>query len=101
MSAKQGAASQNRGRATAYSCIIESCVWTCAEPRRFLSTMDDDDTALIRQLCTRAGCIMEDSSVVALIWDDGLTLEARLAKLSDAANDIRTLVAAAKALMPR
>jgi hypothetical protein len=63
--------------------------------------MDDDDIALIRQLCTRAGCIMEDTSVVALIWDDGLTLEARLAKLSDAANDIRTLVAAAKPLMPR
>jgi hypothetical protein len=63
--------------------------------------MNDDDIALIRQLCTRAGCIMEDTSVVALIWDDGLAINARLAKLSDAANDIHALVAAARALMAR
>lgn len=61
--------------------------------------MDDDDIAMIRQLCTRAACIMEDSSVIALIWDDGMSIDARLAKLSDAAKDTRTLVAAAKALM--
>ena len=92
---------EKTGRATANSCIIKSCVWTCAPPRRFVSVMDDDDIALIRQLCTRAACIMEDSSVIALIWDDGMSIDARLAKLSDAAKDIRTLVAAAKALMPR
>ena len=63
--------------------------------------MDDDDIALIRQLSTRVGCIMEDTSVVALIWEDGLALEARVAKLSVAANDIHALVAAARALMPR
>jgi hypothetical protein len=63
--------------------------------------MDDDDIALIRQICTRVGCIMEDSSVIALIWDDGLTLDARLAKLSVAANDIHALVAAARALVAK
>jgi hypothetical protein len=61
--------------------------------------MDDDDIALIRQLCTRAGCIMEGSSVVALISDDGLALDARRAQLSVAANDIHALVAATRALM--
>jgi hypothetical protein len=64
-----------------------------------VSSMDDDDIALIRQLCTRAGCIMEDSSVFALIWDDRLALDVRLAKLSAAANDIHALVAAARALI--
>jgi hypothetical protein len=63
--------------------------------------MDDDETALIRQLCTRIGCIMEDSSIVALIWDDGLTLDARLATLSAAAKNIHALVAAAQALTPQ
>lgn len=67
----------------------------------FVSVMDDDDIALIGQLFTRAGCIMEDTSVIALIWDDALTLEARLAKLSAAANDIHALVAAARALMAK
>lgn len=61
--------------------------------------MDDDDIALIRQLCTRVGCIMEDNSVIALIWNDGLAIDARLAKISSAANDINALVAAAGALI--
>jgi hypothetical protein len=75
-----------------------SCVWTCAASHCFVSTMDDEDIALIRQLCTRVGCLMEDTSVVALIWDDGVAIDARLAKLSAAANDIHALVAAAQAL---
>lgn len=59
----------------------------------------DNDTKLIRQLCTRAGCIMEDASVVALVWEDNLTLEARLQRLRKAAADIQALVSAATALM--
>ena len=58
----------------------------------------DNDTHLIRQLCTRAGCVMEDASVVALIWDDDLSLETRLQKLRKASVDIQALVAAATAL---
>jgi hypothetical protein len=61
--------------------------------------MNEDVLALIRQLCTRAGCIMEDTSVIALIWDDALSIEVRLEKLSAAANDIHTLVAAARVLV--
>ena len=59
----------------------------------------DNDTKLIRQLCTRVGCIMEDASVVALIWDDNLALETRLQKLRKASADIQALVSAATALM--
>ena len=31
------------------------------------STMDDDAIALVRQLCTRAGMIMEDASAPAIL----------------------------------
>ena len=41
---------------------------------------------------------MEDASVVALIWDDDLSLETRLQKLRKASVDIQALVAAATAL---
>lgn len=61
----------------------------------------DDDTKLIRQLCTQAGCIFEDASVVALIWDDDLTLQTRLEKLRKASADIQALVSAAIALMAK
>ena len=76
----------------------KSCVWTCATPCRLVSAMDDD-IALIRQLCTRVGCILEDTSIIALIWDDGLAIDARLAKILAAASDINALVAAAGALL--
>ncbi len=62
--------------------------------------MDNDDIALFRQLCMRVGCIMEENSVIALIWEEGLSTDARLTKLSTASNDIHTLVAAARALVP-
>ena len=52
-----------------------------------------------RELCTRLGCIMEDASVVALIWNDDLALEHRLQKLGKASADIHALLAAAAALM--
>ena len=62
--------------------------------------MDDIDD-LVRQLCTKAGCVMEDTSVVALIWDDGLSIDRRLENLVVATNDIVALIAAAKAVQRR
>jgi hypothetical protein len=59
--------------------------------------MDNND-ALIRQLCTRAGCIMEDSSVTALIWTDSLFIDQRLERLATAADQIQAIVGAAKAI---
>ena len=41
---------------------------------------------------------MEDASVVALIWDDEVSLEDRLKMLRKASADIQALVAAATAL---
>lgn len=40
----------------------------------------------VRKLFTQIGCIMEDASIVALMWrdGDGLDLRARLQSLSDA-----------------
>lgn len=80
------------------SLIGQSCDWTCIPARGFVAGMDNEKD-LIRQLCTQAGCIMENASVVALIWDDDLALETRLRKLCKAAADIQMLIAAATALM--
>lgn len=44
-------------------------------------------------------CLMEDTSATALIWSDGLALEARIETLSIAAAQIEALVAAARALL--
>jgi hypothetical protein len=71
--------------------------------RAFARRVSDmnENTILIRQLCTRAGCIMEDSSVIALIWDDDLSIQKRLAALTAAADDIAALIAAANVLSQR
>jgi len=49
----------------------------------------------VRKLFTEIGCIMEDASIVALIWSDadGLDIPARLARLSDAHSKIGDLLA--------
>ena len=61
--------------------------------------MDHETLALIRQLCTRAGTVMEDASVVALIWnDDALRLHSRLEKLERSALQVSALISAAKAV---
>lgn len=41
---------------------------------------------------------MEDASVVALIWSDEMSVEARLDLLAAAARDIAALIAAAQVL---
>ena len=48
----------------------------------------------IRKIFTDIGCIMEDGSIVALIWrdGDGLDLRARLQSLSDAHAEIGDLL---------
>jgi hypothetical protein len=89
----------SQARAVTTSSFLKAASGLVSDFTASCSAMDDDDIALIRQLRTRAGCIMEDSSVIALIWEDGLPLEAWLAKLAAAANDIHALVAAAQALM--
>lgn len=62
--------------------------------------MDDDTADLIRKLCTRAGMIMEDASVEALIMPviDASSIDAKLALLADAAYAISAIVAAARVL---
>ena len=48
----------------------------------------------VRKLFTQIGCIMEEASIVALIWRDGegLDLRARLQSLSDAHAEIGDLL---------
>ena len=62
--------------------------------------MDDDIVDLIRALCTRAGMIMEDASVDALMMTAGNpdTINAKLARLADAALAISAIINAARAL---
>lgn len=62
--------------------------------------MDGNTTDIIRKLCTEIGSIMEDASVVALVWDDGdgLTTAARVQRLLDAHGEIGRLLDQAEKL---
>jgi hypothetical protein len=62
--------------------------------------MDSDSEARIRQICTEIGTIMEDMSVVALIWtkDDDVSIAERLQLLRDAHRQIGTLLKQAEEL---
>lgn len=62
--------------------------------------MDDDIGDLISALCTRAGMIMEDASVDALMMraDDPDAINAKLERLADAALAISAIINAAQAL---
>lgn len=57
--------------------------------------MDDDTRDLIRQLCTRAGMIMEDASAIAVTKPQ----EEQLPQLRQASNQVTALIAAAEALL--
>jgi len=63
--------------------------------------MDHDSLDLIAGLCTRAGMIMEDSSVLPLALPpaDAQALTLSLAELSEAVEDIGALIAAAKSIV--
>jgi hypothetical protein len=62
--------------------------------------MDHETADLIQRLCTKAGMIMEDASVDALMLGatDPQTISARLMRIAEAAEDISTIVAAARVL---
>ena len=78
----------------------ESWGWTVAPPWRVWVGMDDDIGDLSRALCTRAGMIMEDASVDALMMPRAGpdTINAKLERLDDAALEISATINAARAL---
>ncbi|CAM3102143.1 hypothetical protein SPAN111604_03705 [Sphingomonas antarctica] len=62
--------------------------------------MDADTIRLVRELCARAGMIMEDASATAVLTgklDDG-AVRLLVAQVSDELSKASTLVAAAKML---
>jgi len=63
--------------------------------------MNSDSEARIRQICTEIGVIMEDISVVALIWakDGDVSIAERLQLLRDAYLQIGTLIKQAEDLV--
>ena len=65
--------------------------------------MDQDTRDLIRQLCTRAGMIMEDASMLAVTLpakDDPAMIKA-VQQLANNAADIASLIDASAALIGR
>lgn len=64
--------------------------------------MDDRTKDHIRKLCTEIGSIMEDASVVALVWNDSdhLTTAARVKRLHQAHAEIERLLNDVGALIP-
>lgn len=65
--------------------------------------MDEDDTDLARQLCTRAGMIMEDTSATAILIGDEDSNDLRLiiADMEHQSNRFNALLAAAKVLLSK
>lgn len=63
--------------------------------------MDKATQDRIRTICTQIGTIMEDASVVALVWDtqSGLSVAARLQLLDNAHADVSRLLKQAANLM--
>ena len=64
----------------------KSCIWTYGRTWRCVADMIDQSNDHIRTLFTEIGCIMEDASVVALVWvkSDPRTIEGRYQQLLDA-----------------
>lgn len=60
--------------------------------------MDEADIDLVKQLCTKIGCIMEDGSVLALHWSNDIPLKTRIDELSVASAQIAACVAAVQSL---
>jgi len=63
--------------------------------------MDKATQNRIREICTLIGTIMEDASVLALVWDtqSGLSVAARLQLLDNAHSDVSRLLKQAANLM--
>lgn len=58
------------------------------------ASMDDDTRNRIQKLCTEIGSIMEDASLVAVVWkeDDGLSIKMRVGRLIIAHSEIGKLL---------
>jgi len=56
--------------------------------------MDDETKSRIQKLCAEIGSIMEDASVVAVVWkvDDGLSTKMRVGRLVSAHSEIGKLL---------
>jgi hypothetical protein len=84
-----------------------SCVWTsgkgksaCRDSMAEPPDLDDDTRALIEQLCTRAGMLMEDASVEALVRASSITgLKLKAERIGQTVQQIHQLFAAAEALL--
>ena len=63
--------------------------------------MDERSNDDVRALFTQVGCIMEDASVVALIWDpkDAVAVEERFERLSQANQQIEEALQKIKTLL--
>lgn len=63
--------------------------------------MDKATHHKVREICTQIGTIMEDTSVVALVWkiDDGLSETDRLNQIRHAHNEIGILLEVATYLL--
>ena len=86
--------------------LAESCVWTCGTDLSALCVMaetediDEDTRALVEQLCTRAGILMEDTSVQALIRAASLDdLHSKVVRSKSAVGGMDRLLNAAYALL--
>lgn len=86
--------------------LAESCVWTCVTDMSALRGMaeiydlDEDTRALIEQLCTRVGMLMEDASVQALVRAASLDdLHSKVERSRFAVRHMARLLSAADALL--
>lgn len=74
----------------------ENYVWTLAHIGASTAAMDDETLYVTRELCRRAGTLMEDASNTALVWSGGDNVQDRLANLALAARQIAALFAPQK-----
>jgi len=79
---------------------FQSWLWTVEASWRDWRLMENGKSELIQALCVRAGMIMEDASAEAVLWQahEATAPQAKLLRLSAAAEAMATLIAVAQAL---
>ena len=79
--------------------ISQSCIWTCLHHSPCVADMDKHAIEDVRAHFTVIGCIMEDASLVALVWDDTSTesVKIRYQQLKKAHRKIDTALQSIKA----
>ena len=79
----------------------KSWIWTCRPERPCVANMDEKSDNDVRALFTQIGCILEDASVVALIWErtDAMTIEDRYQRLMLANRQISEALANIKSII--